>query len=223
MVDAVVENLVLESENLLPNILEIQADNFFRWGRQKLSSQNIHRFSVHVSQIQCDLKDVAYYIKKKQGFPSIKDTGVMDILLGGQGLSFTMKLGTALPKDRNRIFKVESVNVKIKNLKIVLKKSNHKTLFNLFRPLLMSVAKPAIAKAAEVQIRRTFDKIDEQMWLVQKEYKKAKEQAQDQPPEETQNMMQMYVNAIQKRFSELRKKADEKKPDAKVSQIPENN
>src|SRR6202035_1350581 len=106
MVDVVVENLVLESENLLPNILEIQADNTFRWGRKKLSSRNVHRFAVHVSQIQCDLKDVAYYIKKKQGFPSLKDTGVMDIFLGGQGLSFDMKLATAAKKDRNRIFKV---------------------------------------------------------------------------------------------------------------------
>ena len=158
-------------------------------------------------------------MRKKEGFPTIKDTGVMDILLGGQGLSFTMKLATALPKDRNRIFKVENVYVSIKNLKIVLKKSNHKTLFNLFRPLLMAVAKPAIAKVAEAQIRKTFDKIDEQLWLIQKEYLQAKEKAQDASPEETQNMFNMYVNAIQKRFTELRKKADEKKPDAKVFQI----
>jgi hypothetical protein len=130
-----------------------------------------------------------------------------------------MKLATALPKDRNRIFKVENVYVSIKNLKIVLKKSNHKTLFNLFRPLLMAVAKPAIAKVAEAQIRKTFDKIDEQLWLIQKEYLQAKEKAQDASPEETQNMFNMYVNAIQKRFTELRKKADEKKPDAKVFQI----
>jgi len=83
----------------------------------------------------------------------------------------------------------------------------------------MAVAKPAIAKVAEAQIRKTFDKIDEQLWLIQKEYLQAKEKAQDASPEETQNMFNMYVNAIQKRFTELRKKADEKKPDAKVFQI----
>src|SRR5277367_82598 len=98
MLDAVVENLVVESENLMPNILEIQADTFFRFGRKKIHNRNQHRFSVHASQIQCDLKDVAYYIKKKQGFPSLKDTGVMDVFLGGEGLSFDMKLATALPK-----------------------------------------------------------------------------------------------------------------------------
>ena len=95
MIDAVVENLVIESENLMPNILEIHADSFFRFGRKKIHNRKFYRFSVHVSQIQCDLKDVAYYIKKKQGFPSITDTGVMDLFLGGHGLSFDMKLATA--------------------------------------------------------------------------------------------------------------------------------
>jgi hypothetical protein len=216
MIDAVVENLVVESENLMPNILEIQADTFWRFGRKRIHNRNQHRFSVHASQIQCDLKDVAYYIKKKQGFPSIKDTGVMDVFLGGEGLSFDMKLATALPKDRNRIFLVENVNVKVRNLNIVLKKSNHKTLFNFFKPLLMGVMKPAIAKAAEIQIRKSFDQLDEQMWLVQKEYNKAKEAAKDQPPEETANMVKMYINAIEKRITDLKEKAEKKTSNTKV-------
>src|SRR5271170_2027601 len=216
MIDAVVENLVVESENLMPNILEIQADTFWRFGRKRIHNRNQHRFSVHASQIQCDLKDVAYYIKKKQGFPSLKDTGVMDVFLGGEGLSFDMKLATATAKDRNRIFTVQNVNVKVKNLNIVLKKSNHKTLFNFFKPLLMGVMKPAISKAAETQIRKSFDQLDEQMWLVQKEYNKAKEAAKDQPPEGTANMVKMYINAIEKRITDLKEKSEKKTSNTKV-------
>jgi hypothetical protein len=216
MIDAVVENLVLESENLMPNILELQADNFFRFGRKKISSRSVHRFSVHASQIQCDLKDVAYWFKKKEGFPSLSDTGIVDIFLGGQGLSFTLKLATADKKDRNRIFKVENVNVIIKGLNIVLKKSTHKTLFNFFRPLLMGIMKPLIAKVAEVQIRKSFDQVDEQLYAVQKEYEKAKDKAQDQSPEESTNMINQYIEAIQTRFNEKKEKAKEKAPDAKV-------
>lgn len=176
----------------------------------------MHHFSLHCSQIQCDLKDISYWIHKKQGFPTLTDTGVMDIFIGGHGLSFDIRFATAEAKDRNRIFKVDTVKVKINNMKIVLKKSKYKTLFNIFKPLLMGVVKPAIRKAAEVQIRRAFDQMDEQMWLVQKEYLKAKEAAKNQPPEETKNMVNMYIDAIQKRFTELRKKADEKTPNAKV-------
>ena len=226
MIDVVVENLVIESENLMPNILEIQADTFFRFGRRKIYNRKTHRFSVHVSQIQCDLKDVTYYIKKKQGFFRIKDTGVMDLFLGGQGLSFNIKLAIADQKNHNRIFKVENVKAKVKNLNIVLKKSNHKTLFNFFKPLLMSVVKPAISKAAEVQIRRSFDQLDEQIWLVQKEYDKAKEATKDQRPEETVNVINLYIQAIEKRMIQFKDDAKRKSSDIKVcflSHTPANN
>jgi Family of unknown function (DUF5923)/Protein of unknown function (DUF4449) len=216
ILDGVVENLVVESENLMPNILEIQVNTFFRFGRKKMHNRSQHHFAIHVSQIQCDLKDVAYYIKKKQGFPRLEDTGLMDIFLGGQGLSFNMELATADAKDRNRIFKLENVKVKIQNLNIVLKKSNHLTLFNLFKPLLKGLVKPAIAKAAETHIRRSFDQLDEQLWLVQKEYNKTKEAAKDQPPEEAANVIKMYVQAAQKRLTELKQKSQEKSKDTKV-------
>jgi hypothetical protein len=204
----------------MPNILEIQAYTFFRFGRKKIHNRGTQRFTVHVSQIQCDLKDIAYYIKKKQGFPRITDIGVMDIFLGGQGLSFDMKVATADEKDRNRIFRVENVKVKIKNLNIVLKESNHKTLFNFFKPLLLSAVKPAISKAAEVQIRRSFDQLDEQMWLVQKEYNKAKEAAKDQPPEETENTINMYIHAIEKRITQRNEDAKKRSADVKVCSLP---
>jgi hypothetical protein len=201
----------------MPNILEVRADTFLRFGRGKIHNRSKQHFSVHVSQIQCDLRDVAYYIDKKKGFPPIKDTGVMDVFLGGQGLSFEMKLVTADEKDRNRIFKVENVKVKIRNLNVVLKRSDHKALFSFFKPLLMRVVKPAIAKAAETQIRKSFDQLDEQMWLVQNEFNKSIEAAKNQPPEESTNMFNMYFQAIQKRMTEIKKEnAKEKISNIKV-------
>jgi Family of unknown function (DUF5923)/Protein of unknown function (DUF4449) len=205
-VDAVIENLVLESDNLMPNILEIEADNFFRFGRRAISSRRQHRITIHASQIQCNLKDVAYWIRKKQGFPSLTDTGLMDIFLGGEGLSFYMKVSNALEQDRNRIFKVDDVKVSVKNLKINLRRSKHKIMFAIFRPFLMGLVKPAVAKAAEVQIRRSFDRLDEQLWLIQNEYNKAKAEAKDQSPEDNVGMGKMYWQAIQKRISEIRAK-----------------
>jgi Family of unknown function (DUF5923)/Protein of unknown function (DUF4449) len=197
----------------MPNLLEVQADTFWRLGRKSIHNRSKHRFFVHASQIQCDLKDVAYWINKKQGFPSITDTGVMDVLLGGEGLSFDMRLVNADKHDSNRIFKVENLTVRLKNLNISLKRSNHKTLFSIFKPLLMGVIKPAIVKAAEAQIRNSFDKLDEQLWLIQNEYNKAKEAAKDQPPQETENMVNMYIHAIQRRFTEAKAQTKKKTPD----------
>jgi hypothetical protein len=58
-----------------------------------------------------DLRDVSYYVKRKQGFPSITDLGVANIFLGGSGLSFKMKLSTADKSDRQNFFKVDKVSV----------------------------------------------------------------------------------------------------------------
>jgi hypothetical protein len=63
-----------------------------------------------------DLRDVSYYVKRKQGFPSITDLGVADIFLGGSGLSFKMKLSTADKSDRQNFFKVDKVSVSSRSI-----------------------------------------------------------------------------------------------------------
>jgi len=83
-IDAVIENLVIESDNLMPNIFEFASDNYFRWGRKKVANKNHNAVTLSVSGVQMDLKDVAYYVKRKQGSPKITDTGVADIFLGGK-------------------------------------------------------------------------------------------------------------------------------------------
>lgn len=40
MIDAVIENLVLEGDNLMPNIVEVGSDNYWKWGRAMAKGQN---------------------------------------------------------------------------------------------------------------------------------------------------------------------------------------
>lgn len=56
MIDAVVENLIIESDNLMPNVLEITNDNYWRWGRKTASSRNKNKIKLAVSGVQMDLK-----------------------------------------------------------------------------------------------------------------------------------------------------------------------
>jgi hypothetical protein len=87
------------------------SDNYFRWGRKKIANKNQNSIEFSVSGIQMDLRDVSYYVKRKQGFPSITDLGVANIFLGGSGLSFKMKLSTADKSDRQNFFQVDKVSV----------------------------------------------------------------------------------------------------------------
>ena len=207
-VDVVVENLVIESDNLFPNMFEFGSDNRFRMGRRGSSSRRHNQITVAGSGIQMDLRDVAYYIKKKQGFPSITDKGVMDIFLGGEGFSFKLTARNAQAKDRAHFVTVESVDVTVQNLSIKIKQSNHKLLFTIAKSLLLKVMKPVIQKVLEKQIRDNFAKLDAFAYSVSQDVESGKQAALDDP-ENAPNIFQSYFTSYQKLMTEKKEKVKE--------------
>ncbi|KAI1843517.1 hypothetical protein JX265_001866 [Neoarthrinium moseri] len=215
-IDAVVENLVLESDNFMPNVLEVASDNFFRWGRKKIANKNKNTIDIKVAGVQMDLRDVSYYVKRKQGFPSITDTGVANVFLGGDGFSFRMKLVTADESDKQHFFKIDKVDVDVKNLKIKLVKSNHKLLFGLAKPVMLKVLRPVIQKTAEKQLKEQFNQFDQLMYQVKLEADRALEEAREHP-ENASNIYQRYANALQKQVLQGKQKAEDFAADKKVN------
>lgn len=214
--DAIIENLVLESDNFMPNIMEIASDNYWRWGRKKIANSHKNTMEIKVSGIQMDLRDVSYHIKRKQGFPSITDTGVADILLPGDGFSFKMKVSTAEKKDRQNYFKVQKVDVDIEDLKIKLHKSNHKLLFGLFKPIMLKALRPPMQKAVEKAIQDKCNELDQLFYQVKQEADRALEAAKENP-ENAPNIYERYYNAFQKRVMQGKEKAQAAVQDKKVN------
>ena len=224
MVDAVVENLVIEGDNLAPNSLEFGSDNYWRWGRKSISSKNKNKVMLSVSGVQMDLRDVSYYIKRKQGFPSITDKGVMDIFMGGSGFSFKVEMETADKARENHaqthFFKVTKVESDIKNLQIKMKKSNHKLLFNMFKPLLLKVMRPVIQKVLEKQIKDSANQLDGILFDIKTEADRAEAEAKRNPdPQNLQNMYQRYASAMQHRIMQGKQKKEQVKEKASDTQV----
>ncbi|KAF2468971.1 uncharacterized protein BDR25DRAFT_304863 [Lindgomyces ingoldianus] len=221
MVDAVVENLVIEGDNLAPNVLEFGSDNYWRWGRKSIASKNKNKMMLSVSGIQMDLRDVSYYVKRKQGFPSVTDKGVMDVFMGGSGFSFKVELETVDKSDKIHFFKITKVSTDIKNLRIKLKKSNHKLLFGMFKPLLLKVMRPVIQRVLEKQIKDSVNQLDALLFDIKNEAEKAVEDAKRNPdPQNIQNIYQAYVTAINKRImqgKEKKARIEERTKDTKVN------
>jgi hypothetical protein len=216
MADAVIENLIIEGDNLAPNVFEFGSDNYFRWGRKSVANKNKNKVMVSVSGIQMDLKDVSYYIRKKSGFPSLTDTGVMDIFLGGSGFSFKMALETADDTDRAHFFKVGKIDVDIQHMNIRLKQSKHKLLFALVKPLLLKVMRPIITKVVEKQLRDQVQKLDGFAYAIKKEADRATEEAKNNP-DQIGNIYQRYFNAAQQKLSEGKQKGNEAAADKSVN------
>ncbi|KAL8691203.1 MAG: hypothetical protein Q9218_003516 [Villophora microphyllina] len=216
MIDAIVENLVIESDNLAPNSFEFGSDNYFRWGRKTVTSKNKNKVMVSVSGVQMDLKDVSYYIHRKTGFPSIKDTGVMDIHMGGTGFSFKIAMETADKSDGRHFFKVNTVNVDMKSLNIKLKQSKHKLLFNIFKPLLFGLVKPAIAKVLEKLIKDQVHELDGKAYAIHQEAERVARAAKNDP-QNAPNIYSRYVDAAKTTLTKNKEKAEEATADKKTN------
>ncbi|KAF5000201.1 hypothetical protein FGRMN_2015 [Fusarium graminum] len=214
--DAIIENLVLESDNFAPNVLEVASEHYFRWGRKKIANKNHQTIEVKVAGVQMDLRDVSYHIKRKQGFPSITDTGVADIVLPGDGFSFKMKVSTADKKDRQNYFKVEKVDVDFNKLQIKVKKSNHKLLFSIFKPFMLKVIRPPLQKAVEKAIKDQCNTLDQKIFQIKQEADRASAEAKNNP-ENAPNIYNRYYNAAQQQFTQKKQKAEAVAADKKAN------
>lgn len=130
--------------------------------------------------------------------------------MGGTGLSFKIEMETSDKKDTKHFFKVNKISVDVKNLKLKVKKSKHKLLFSLFKPLLLKVMRPAIQKAAEKQIRSNLEQLDATIFAVRQEVQRAEAELKANPdPATAQNVYQRYASAINKQVLQARKKKAE--------------
>lgn len=138
--------------------------------------------------------------------------------MGGDGFSFKLQLATADKSDRARFFKVEKVDVSITNMTIKLKKSNHKMMFNIFKPLLLKVMKPAFTKVLEKQIRDTFGRLDALAWRIHQEELKIEQDLKNNPdPENAQNIYNRYYRAIQREMTTRKEQVKAKTTDKKLN------
>ena len=86
--DLVVENLTLQGRNLFPNIIEMEAHNFIKFSPyDAITDDYNHHLTLSLHQMQADMRDVAFYYRKKTGIPKMSDSGLADVLLGGEGLN----------------------------------------------------------------------------------------------------------------------------------------
>ncbi|KAG8738026.1 hypothetical protein FRC10_007389 [Ceratobasidium sp. 414] len=162
--DLVIENLTLQGKNLFPNIVEIEAHNYVKFSPyNSIADEQAHDLTLSFGHIQADMRDVAFYFNKKTGMPKLKDSGLADVLLGGEGLSAKVHIKSAPSKDNSSVFYVKDVRVKVNSLKFSVRDSKHDALYKILKPLATGLVKKQIAKAIENAIRTGLEYVDEQL------------------------------------------------------------
>ncbi|KAK0451135.1 uncharacterized protein EV420DRAFT_1561072 [Desarmillaria tabescens] len=163
-VNIVVENLTLSGRNLFPNIVSIEAHNYMTFSPysviQEGTEESRHEIKFTLAQIQADLRDVAIYFHKKNGIPKGKDSGLADIVLGGQGLTATVHLTSSSKSDPTSVFTIKKVNVKVDSLKFSLRDFKHDFLYRMIKPIVLPIVKKEIEKVVGDAIRTGLEYVD---------------------------------------------------------------
>jgi len=173
--DLVVENLTLEGRNLFPNIVSFDAQNYMKFSPyDSIKDEGHHRITLHLEQMQADMRDVAFWYRKKTGMPKMKDSGIADVVLGGSGLSAIVHLASS-EKDRSSVFKVHDVQVKVDTLKFSIRDSKHDFLYKTLRPLATGLIKKQIQRAITQALRTGLEYVDGQLVTVRDRIEHAKQ------------------------------------------------
>jgi len=202
--DIVIENLTLEMANLLPNMVEIENKNYFRlspYDNQGDFQQ--HSFMIGFSQVQADLRDVAFYFKKKTGFPRLQDSGLADVVISGKGIYGSIKLETT--PHSSHVFKVDHVDINIDDLKWKIRDSKHNFLYNALRTAASGIIKKAVCKAAEIAIRQALVQLDQQLTDI----KEASDEASRRDDVSRKELVQQRLQQKKDKAAEKKEKAQE--------------
>jgi len=161
--DLVVENLTLSGRNLFPNVVSLEAHNFIKFSPYSaITDEQHHEFTLTFGQMQADMRDVAFYYRKKTGIPKLNDSGLADVVLGGDGLTATVHLVSS-DKDKSSVFKVKKVVVKVDSLKFSIRDSKHDFLYKTLKPIATALVKKQIQKAIQDSITTGMEYVDGQL------------------------------------------------------------
>lgn len=141
------------------------------------------------------MRDVAFYFRKKSGFPKLTDSGLADVLLGGEGLSVTAHVASA-GKDSSSVFKVKNVHVKVGTLKFSIRDSKHDLLYKTLRPLATGLVKKQLQKAISDAVRTGLEYVDGQLVAVRDRMQEASDNPELSRTQALQDVSSPYKHAI---------------------------
>ncbi|KAJ3120113.1 hypothetical protein HK098_004872 [Nowakowskiella sp. JEL0407] len=141
------DDVVLTSENTIPNLLEMKLEHTTVVGLRKVLP-SVMGTSVRLGlyQIHCDIRDVPFYIKKR-GFPGVEDYGVLDLLVSGQGITVIADIGIDNYSSTQTL--IPRIQCHIDQLQINPHHTQHDAIYKSLLPTINKIAKVQIARSLE--------------------------------------------------------------------------
>lgn len=209
-IELVIENLVLQGENLMPNRIFLDARNQFDFSpipslNSKLDSHH-HTMRVQLSQIQADIRDVQFAFKRLSGWPRLSDQGLADVVIAGKGISVDVTI-ESVSNRRDQVFNIKTIDIDIDTMKFSIRDSKHDLLYKFIKGVATGVIKKAIQAAIHQAIKTGLEYLDDELVEVRNRLDDAKKD--DNEETRTSTLKNMYREKKQT-AQEKAQKADEK-------------
>ncbi|KAJ3280623.1 hypothetical protein HK104_000533 [Borealophlyctis nickersoniae] len=147
----VVENIIMTAETFLPAFLDLKLKHAARVAfKHNIPSKMKHQITLNLRNIQAEVRDIPFYVHKKT-FPRIKDSGVADVSLPGDGLSVFMKTNVDWAS-KERTLVPRMVHVVVDDLRLSIHHTTHDALFQAMSPFLNATLKKQVVSGIQTQI-----------------------------------------------------------------------
>ncbi|KAJ1560464.1 hypothetical protein HK096_008580 [Nowakowskiella sp. JEL0078] len=163
------DDIVLSSENTIPNFLEIKVEHSGVFGLRKSYPCAIgHSVHLGMYQIHADFKDVAFFIRK-YNFPQWEDFGVLGMKVSGQGISVIIDVGIDHYSSGRTL--MPTVKCHIDNFQLTLSETKKPAfVYDAILTTLNEVIKEKLAHSLQMMILEKIKNLD----LVLNDLKKSK-------------------------------------------------
>ncbi|KAJ3054198.1 hypothetical protein HK097_002421 [Rhizophlyctis rosea] len=165
-----IESMKLTSNTFLPDSLDLKLKHSARVAfREAKPSTLQHRLVLNFNGIHANLQDIPFYYRKKTGFPKIKDYGVADVSMPGDGINTIMKLDVDWANP-NRTIIVRKVKVLLEDFKLNIHHTEHDHLFSALAPFFSQTIKKQLKDNLRDQITSAIRQMDYYITLIKKTY-----------------------------------------------------
>jgi len=156
------ENVTLYGRDILPDTFDIKMTNNAQLGHSHKQDKFVSKLKVSGKRIRLALTDFNFWYHRKT-MPKIEDSGIADLKMLGNGLSFKAVWKLYMTENRPLTIKLDSLKVWIDKLDINVKKSHHSFLNKLATKLFSGTIKRRVGEAIVQQIRSNVDPLNEQL------------------------------------------------------------
>jgi len=155
------DNMVLSGRSILPENIDLQIlnDNKINLAAEPTTHSSFELIMT-MSNLTLSMKDVAFFIQKKRGFPKVKDEGLLDVLVTG-GLNFLV-FRWVVQADRGRpfYFRLANVTSNLTKVKPTFTSAQHKGMLNALTTMSAGALRKNVNFTIEERIIGFFDKLD---------------------------------------------------------------